>query len=58
MDETENLAKAIADQLGRDWSDCGAYERQSFLDEATRQLAGQCVEDFDPSYDSHDEFYL
>lgn len=58
MDETEKLAKAIADRLGRDWNDCGAYERQSFLDEAARQLAGQGVEDYDPYYDAPLDFYL
>lgn len=58
MAETENLAKAIAAQLCRDWSDCGAYERQSFLEEAARQLVGQDVEDYDPYYDAHEEFYL
>lgn len=25
-------AKRLAEQTGRDWSDCGAYEREMFLD--------------------------
>jgi len=45
MDETENLAKAIAAQLGRDWSDCGAYERLSFIEEAQRELTAQDPDD-------------
>ena len=34
-----NLAKAIAEEeLGRDWNDCGAYERQAYLDEAQKRI--------------------
>jgi len=39
MKELIELAKRIAeDECGRDWSDCGAYERQSFIDEASRRF--------------------
>lgn len=48
MDETEDLAKVIAALLGHDWSDCGAYERQSFLEEAQRELAAQAPEADEP----------
>lgn len=41
MTALEALARHIAEDCGRDWSDCGAYERQSFLDEAQRQLEKQ-----------------
>jgi DnaJ-class molecular chaperone len=30
-------AQNIAEELGRDWTDCGAYERMSFEDEARRR---------------------
>lgn len=30
-------AHDIAAELGRDWNDCGAYERMSFEDEAARR---------------------
>jgi hypothetical protein len=30
-------AQEIADELGRDWTDCGAYERMSYEDEARRR---------------------
>jgi hypothetical protein len=33
-------AQDIAAELGRDWIDCGAYERQSFEDEARRRSEG------------------
>ena len=39
MGEIKAIAKEIAAQLGRDWNDCGAYERQSLIDEAARQLS-------------------
>lgn len=32
-------AQDIAEELGRDWSDCGAYERMAFQDEAQRRMA-------------------
>lgn len=35
---TELLAIEIAEDCGRDWSDCGAYERQGFMFEAQSQL--------------------
>jgi hypothetical protein len=40
-----NLAKAIAEELGRDWKDCGAYERQSYLDEAWKQIEARSTDD-------------
>ena len=39
--DIETQAKQIADELGRDWIDCGAYERESFRDEACRRLDGK-----------------
>lgn len=36
--EVESCAQAVADDCGRDWNDCGAYERESFRDEARRIL--------------------
>ena len=33
-------AQRVAAELGRDWIDCGAYERQSLRDEAARRLCG------------------
>ncbi len=41
--EITALAQDIAADLGRDWSDCGEYERESFRDEARRQMCGWIV---------------
>ena len=41
--EIEALARDIAADLGRDWLDCGTYERESFKDEARRQMRGWIV---------------
>lgn len=30
-------AQHVAEELGRDWIDCGAYERMSYADEARRR---------------------
>lgn len=34
-------AQDIAEELGREWIDCGAYERMSFEDEARRRNAAR-----------------
>ena len=52
-------ARKIADDLGRDWIDCGTYERESFRDEARRRLAkiihnSWSVQPFNPERDSED----
>lgn len=36
--EIEAMARDVAESLGREWSDCGEYERESFRDEARRQM--------------------
>lgn len=41
--EITDLARDIAASLGRDWADCGVYERESFRDEARRQMCGWIV---------------
>lgn len=38
--EITALARDLAEAIGRDWSDCGTYERESFRDEARRQMCG------------------
>jgi len=38
--EITALARDIAESIGRDWNDCGEYERESFRDEARRQMSG------------------
>lgn len=40
-----NLAKALAEDNGRDWDDCEAYERQSYLDEAWKQIEARSTDD-------------
>lgn len=57
--EIDALAPKIADETGRDWIDCGTYERESFRDEARRRLArviheSWSVEPFDPDRHSED----
>lgn len=57
-------AQDIAAELGRDWIDCGAYERMTFEDEARRRrvrrkLAQEIhnawsVEPFDDTRDTED----
>jgi len=37
-DDLENLAVEQAMLCGRDWTDCGEYEREMFRDEARRML--------------------
>lgn len=48
--QIDEIAKEVAAELGRDWSDCGSYERQSYRDEAERRLptetAEQAIRDF------------
>ncbi len=41
--EIDAMARDIADDLGREWSDCGEYERESFRDEARRQMCSWIV---------------
>lgn len=41
--EITAMAMDIAADLGRDWSDCGVYERESFKDEARRQMSAWVV---------------
>ena len=36
--EITALARDLAEANGRDWSDCGVYERESYRDEARRQI--------------------
>lgn len=36
--EIENLAIEQAALNGRDWIDCGAYEREAYMDEARKIL--------------------
>lgn len=36
--EITALARDLAEANGRDWSDCGGYERESYRDEARRQM--------------------
>jgi hypothetical protein len=36
--EITALARDLAESNGRDWSDCGVYERESYRDEARRQM--------------------
>jgi hypothetical protein len=38
MKQIETAAKEVASELGRDWADCGSYERQSYMDEVQRRL--------------------
>jgi hypothetical protein len=42
--EIEALARDIAADFGRDWLDCGEYERESFRDEARRDLSRKPTE--------------
>ena len=51
--EITALAQDIAADLGRDWSDCGVYEREGFRDEARRQMCGWIVSN--PSDNSPDQ---
>lgn len=39
-EQIDAIAIDIASELGRDWADCGAYERMSYRDEAERRLDG------------------
>jgi len=43
--EIEAMAHDIAESLGRDWSDCGEYERESYRDEARREMSKWIVTD-------------
>lgn len=36
--QIDAMAMEVAAELGRDWTDCGAYERQSYRDEAALRL--------------------
>ena len=36
--EVDAMAQDIAAALGRDWNDCGEYERERFREEARRQM--------------------
>lgn len=38
-------AHLVAQELGRDWLDCGEYERESIKDEARRRLVERAVAD-------------
>ena len=40
-------AVRIADELGRDWADCGTYERESYRDEARRRIDGETPRNMD-----------
>jgi hypothetical protein len=44
-------ALLVADELGRDWTDCGEYERESFRDEARRRLVERSATD-KPTHDA------
>jgi hypothetical protein len=50
MRTVEAIARDVADELGRDWIDCGEYERESYRDEARQRLdsetAEQSIRDF------------
>ena len=54
MKALETIARNVAADLGRDWSDCGTYERESFFDEARRIIEtreksiGNCVREDRP----------
>ena len=43
--EIDAMARDIAADLGRDWNDCGGYERESFRDEARREMCRWIVSD-------------
>ena len=36
MKDLEAAAQELAELCGRAWADCGAYERQDYIDEAQR----------------------
>lgn len=36
--QIDAMAREIAAELGRDWADCGTYERESFRDEARSRM--------------------
>lgn len=52
-EEITALARDIAESLGRDWSDCGTYERESYRDEARRQMCAWIVTPQDARPDEH-----
>ena len=41
MSDVEMIARSIAADLGRDWNDCGAYERDTYRFEAERRFDGE-----------------
>lgn len=41
---TDTIAREVAAELGRDWSDCGEYERESYRDEARRRRGEETAE--------------